>query len=223
MYFFDLCLRGELFSMNRINKVLLLLTASAGVSFALLNAQDVSQASTQVSQSKISTAAPLPNNRLDLKADAPVVAAQNDDSGTIGDGVTWSVTDGTLYISGGTLTKNPADPSLALYPWRGRSDITKISITGNLHLVGPSAQHIFSRMSNLKTIEGLGNVDTSKATTLYQMFYDSKSLESINLSTFDTSNVTNMAEMFSGASKLTSVNLSSFNTSNVTRVRLKTI
>ena len=54
------------------------------------------------------------------------------------------------------------------------------------------------------------NMDSSK------MFYDMRSLTSLNLSNFDTSKVTNMQYMFNEMYGLTSLNLSSFNTSNVT-------
>ena len=56
------------------------------------------------------------------------------------------------------------------------------------------------------------NTDSSK------MFYDMRSLTSLNLSNFDTSKVTNMGQMFSGIDKLTTLNLSNFDTSQVTNM-----
>ena len=50
------------------------------------------------------------------------------------------------------------------------------------------------------------------------MFYNCKSLKSINLSSFNTNNVTDMNEMFSGCESLESIDLSSFNTNNVTNM-----
>jgi len=47
------------------------------------------------------------------------------------------------------------------------------------------------------------------------MFYECKSLKSIDLSLFNTTNVNNMSGMFSGCSSLKSIDLSSFNTTNV--------
>ena len=58
--------------------------------------------------------------------------------------------------------------------------------------------------------------DTSKVTSMTNMFKNCKSLTSLNLSSFNTSNVTNMSYMFQYCSKLTSLNLSSFNTGKVT-------
>ena len=53
------------------------------------------------------------------------------------------------------------------------------------------------------------NMDSSK------MFYDMRSLTSLNLSNFDTSKVTNMQYMFSVMYNLTTLNLSNFDTSKV--------
>ena len=64
----------------------------------------------------------------------------------------------------------------------------------------------------------LSNFDTSNVTNMTYMFYDCRSLTSLDLSSFDTSNVTNMANMFMTCSNLTSLDLSSFDTSNVTNM-----
>ena len=57
------------------------------------------------------------------------------------------------------------------------------------------------------------NADSSK------MFYDMRSLTTLNISNFDTSQVTNMRDMFSNMRNLTSLNLTNFNTSKVTDMR----
>ncbi|WP_367334092.1 BspA family leucine-rich repeat surface protein [Lentilactobacillus sp.] len=201
--------------MNRINKVLLLLTASAGVSFALLNAQDVSQASTQVSQSKTSTTAPLPNNRLALKADAPVVAAQYDDSGTIGDNVTWKIEGTTLTISGGTIGEH--DPEMFNgYPWYGQP-ITNVIITGKLNLTGNAPEQFFFGLANLRNIQGFYNLDLSQATSTNKMFFKTGDVSNLDFSHLNTGNVTNMSEMFSN-SNFTKLNLSGLDTQSVTNM-----
>ena len=74
----------------------------------------------------------------------------------------------------------------------------------------------FYRLSELTTIEGLENLNTSAVTNMSGMFSHCSSLTSLNLSNFNTSAVTNMSEMFSDCSSLTSLNLSNFNTSKVT-------
>ena len=50
--------------------------------------------------------------------------------------------------------------------------------------------------TNLKTINGLTLLDTSKTTNMASMFEGDKSLTSLDLTSFDTSNVTNMNFMF---------------------------
>ena len=47
------------------------------------------------------------------------------------------------------------------------------------------------------------------------MFYNCKSLTSLNLSNFNTNNVKNMNHMFCNCSSLNSLDLSNFNTNNV--------
>ena len=62
----------------------------------------------------------------------------------------------------------------------------------------------------------LSNFDTSKVTNMQYMFSDMTKLTTLDLSNFDTSKVTDMKYMFNEMYSLTSLNLSSFNTSNVT-------
>ncbi|MBM6673797.1 BspA family leucine-rich repeat surface protein [Marseilla massiliensis] len=75
----------------------------------------------------------------------------------------------------------------------------------------------FSIKSKAEQIEDiiLDGFDTSKITSMYQMFYGCSSLVSLNLSGFDTSSVTNMRSMFHGCSSLESLDLSGFDTSQV--------
>ena len=74
---------------------------------------------------------------------------------------------------------------------------------------------MFAYMSKLTTLN-LSHFDTSKVTNMNNMFYHMPALTTINLSSFDTSNVTDMSGMFSSMSKLTTLNLSHFDTSKVT-------
>ena len=62
----------------------------------------------------------------------------------------------------------------------------------------------------------LPNFDTSKVTNMQYMFSDMTKLTTLDLSNFDTSKVADMKYMFNEMYSLTSLNLSSFNTSNVT-------
>ncbi len=78
-----------------------------------------------------------------------------------------------------------------------------------------TAYYWFREMSNLTTITGIENLNTSDVTRMNHLFYYCSGLTSVDLSHFNTSNVTNMNQMFNGCTGLTSLNLSSFNTSNV--------
>lgn len=71
---------------------------------------------------------------------------------------------------------------------------------------------------NLASLESvdLGNFDTSKVTTMREMFSILPKLRSIDLSKFNTSNVTDLSGMFFRCSSLESLDLSSFDTSKVT-------
>ena len=78
----------------------------------------------------------------------------------------------------------------------------------------------FSKGTNyyfLKTLN-VSNLDTSKVTNMYDMFYSCRGLTSLDVSKWNTSQVTNMGSMFSGCSGLTSLDLSKFDTSQVTNM-----
>ena len=76
---------------------------------------------------------------------------------------------------------------------------------------------MFANCTNLKTITGLENVNTSQVTNMAGMFYNCASLEgSLNLCDWNTGNVTDMNEMFYGCSNLTAIDVSGWNTEKVT-------
>ena len=60
------------------------------------------------------------------------------------------------------------------------------------------------------------NFDTSKVTTMNQMFSSCSSLETADISGFNTSKVTDMNAIFSGCHKWTNIDVSNFNTTQVT-------
>ena len=74
-------------------------------------------------------------------------------------------------------------------------------------------------LSNLTTIEGLENLNTSIVTDVNNMFYMCSSLTSLDLSSFNTSNVTDMRNMFLGCNALQAVDLTSFDVSKVTTMQ----
>ena len=74
----------------------------------------------------------------------------------------------------------------------------------------------FNGCTNLTSIEGFENLNTSKVTDMSGMFAQCSNLETLDLSHFNTEKVTTMAQMFYGCTKLHDLNISSFNTENVT-------
>ena len=89
---------------------------------------------------------------------------------------------------------------------------------GNLCVV--DARSMFSGVSfSSLTSLTLDNFDTSKVTSMADMFYGCSNLKTLNLSKFDTSNVTNMSDMFYNCKSLTTLNVTSFDTSKVTSMQ----
>ena len=97
-----------------------------------------------------------------------------------------------------------------------KQSITKVIFDDTFKNAHPkSTSNWFAGMSNLKTIEGLDNLNTANVESFYQMFNGCSSLTSLDLSSFDTSNAIDMWDMFCGCSSITSLDLISFDTSNV--------
>lgn len=78
-----------------------------------------------------------------------------------------------------------------------------------------SCDNLFSR-TVIKNLDLIKNLDTSRVTNMYEMFYSCQQLLSVDLSNLNTEQVTSMSSMFSYCTKLETLDLSSFNTSNVT-------
>lgn len=76
----------------------------------------------------------------------------------------------------------------------------------------------FSGCTNLPSIEGIENLNTSNVKYMNEMFGQCSNLETLDLSHFNTEKVGNMSNMFNGCTKLHDLNISSFNTENVTNM-----
>ena len=76
----------------------------------------------------------------------------------------------------------------------------------------------FSGCTNLTSIEGIENLNTSNVKNMNEMFAQCSNLETLDLSHFNTEKVGNMSNMFNGCTKLRDLNISSFNTENVTNM-----
>ena len=129
-------------------------------------------------------------------------------------GATWELCDnGTVLVYGGNITWNAATS-----PWVSHNNqITRIVFTEPI-TAGVSIRGLFSGLTNMHTIEGLDNFNTSNVVNMSEMFANANSLTSLDLSTWDTSNVTNMGAMFFFASSLTSLDLTAWDTGNVTNM-----
>ena len=77
--------------------------------------------------------------------------------------------------------------------------------------------NMFYGCSSLTELD-LSNFVTSEVTDMSSMFYACEGLTELNISNFDTSEVTDMSYMFSGCKSLTELNLSNFDTSRVTNM-----
>lgn len=73
----------------------------------------------------------------------------------------------------------------------------------------------FNGCTNLTSIEGIENLNTSYVKNMSGMFALCSNLETLDLSHFNTENVTTMAQMFYGCTKLHNLNIDNFNTENV--------
>lgn len=97
-----------------------------------------------------------------------------------------------------------------------KADIVRVVFDVSFVSARPTSCNFwFMECEKLEAIDGIENLNTSKVTDMWQMFYNCKSLTSLDLKTFDTHNVFSMSYMFSGCNNLTYLNVSSFDTSNV--------
>ena len=79
-----------------------------------------------------------------------------------------------------------------------------------------STAYWFQKCLSLTSITDIENLNTANVTNMSWMFYDCRSLTSLDVSNFNTANVTDMSWLFSYCRSLTSLDLSNFNTAKVT-------
>ena len=77
------------------------------------------------------------------------------------------------------------------------------------------SSNLFSSMISLGEIEGLEKLNTRKTTNMSGMFFYTRNLANLNLSSFNTSNVKNMSHMFANCDNLSELDISKFNTEKV--------
>ena len=108
--------------------------------------------------------------------------------------------------------------------WAGKEEhpnnvVTKVVFDASFKDFRPTTTRSwFYYLSELTTIEGLENLNTSAVTNMRYMFEGCSRLTELNVSNFNTSAVTNMQGMFFDCSRLTELNVSNFNIFAVTNM-----
>lgn len=125
----------------------------------------------------------------------------------------------TLYYG---YKKTPGTGEYELIEWTNKNKdkskpFTKATFDESFALYQPiSCEDWFNSYTKLEEIENLHYLNTSKVTTMHNMFYKCTSLKSLDLSAFETSNVKDFGYMFWKCNRLESLDVSSFDTSAAT-------
>lgn len=128
----------------------------------------------------------------------------------------WEITGTVLHLGAGTL---PA-VDLNKVPWAASAaKLTKVVFDDPAHTsFGTTTRYLFYNLVNVTDIEGIGLVNTSNVTDMGAMFYNARSLTSLDLSGWDVSKVISIGTMFAGTSKLSTLNVSGWDTRSVTHM-----
>lgn len=132
--------------------------------------------------------------------------------------VRWDAPTGTLSFHRGAtkpVGENILDLGYGNYPnWDTHAaEIKKVVFkAGFRDETHTTCSKWFSGCTNLTSIEGIENLNTSKVTDMSGMFAQCSNLETLDLSHFNTEKVTKMAQMFYGCTKLHNLNIDNFNT-----------
>lgn len=128
----------------------------------------------------------------------------------------------TLYTDSSSANSN-----VKIYKISNTKYIISGNGSGKIYLCN-NASYTFRNLPNLKKITGLGLLDTSFTTNMYEMFYGAGQNSNTSfllqgMENWDTSNVTNMAQMFTLAGQNATTwsigNLSKWNTGSVTTMK----
>ena len=119
-----------------------------------------------------------------------------------------------LHSQGYTIYSLPESGNPGWY--NERATITKVVFDASFASTQPTTcQKWFANMSALEEIVGLKYLDTSKLTSMSEMFFMCSKLKSLDVSHFDTSNVLYFINTFYGCGQLTELDVSHFDTSKV--------
>lgn len=98
-----------------------------------------------------------------------------------------------------------------------KNGVDILGVTGNYVGNKYAPRYIsFYNYSGTELDYEIANLDTSNVTSMYAMFSNCGSLQTLDLSNFDTSKVTGMSNMFYYCQSLKTLDLSNFDTSKVT-------
>lgn len=82
-----------------------------------------------------------------------------------------------------------------------------------------SLDGLFFNLSTVKSIKGLGNIDTEQVTSMDNMFGYCAGLKEFDIDKLNTTNVESMMHMFYGCASLETLDLSNFNTKKLTSLQ----
>ena len=120
-----------------------------------------------------------------------------------------------LHLYAGTLGIPEGNEGIGSLDAAFEQKLTQIVIDPGV-IANQNSSGLFRNLKNLKTIQGLENLDTSQVTDMSHMFDNCSELTSLDVNHFDTSKVTDMSQMFIACVDLPSLDVSHFNTSKVT-------
>ncbi|MBS7409874.1 MAG: BspA family leucine-rich repeat surface protein [Muribaculaceae bacterium] len=124
---------------------------------------------------------------------------------------------GTTYDISDTRSDDSSVPAWAGTNENPNTQTAKVVFDNSFQNYYPGyTGYWFRDCKNLTTIEGIKNLNTSKTSSMSNMFNGCTALTSLDVSNFDTSNVKNMYCMFYMCYALTALDLSNFDTSKVT-------
>ena len=138
--------------------------------------------------------------------------------------VRWDAPTGTLSFHRGATKpvgdniyglSNGNDPDWDTHAAEIKKVVFKAGFRDETHT---TCSNWFNGCTNLTSIEGIENLNTSNVKYMNEMFGQCSNLETLDLSHFNTENVGNMSNMFNGCTKLHDLNISSFNTEYVTNM-----
>lgn len=104
------------------------------------------------------------------------------------------------------------ESNVPTYIWFDNGTLYYYSIANTIYM-NKDASTMYYGFKNLSSID-FTSIDTSKTQNMGNMFRDSSSLGTLDLSSFNTSNVVDMRDMINGTN-ISSINVSSFDTSKV--------